>query len=84
MCLFSSPKKRNKRHLKRLEKSVLNAIRRHQLPTPRKHIKNRTSIPSEILSAILIRLTSSGRIEFCKVRDLKTGRFSKMGYRIIK
>lgn len=84
MCLFSSPKKRNKKRLKRLEKSVVSLIRRHQMPMPRKDIQAQTGIPSRILAAMLTGLVKSGKIEFCRVRDKKTGRFYKTGYRALK
>lgn len=84
MCLFSSPKKRNKKRLKRLERSVVSIIRRHQMPMPRKDIQAQTGIPSRILAAMLTGLVKSGKIEFCRVRDPKTGRFYKNGYRILR
>ena len=84
MCLFSTPKKRNKKRLKRLEKSVVSIIRRHQMPMPRKAIQEQTGIPSRILAAMLTGLVKSGKIEFCRVRDPKTGRFYKNGYRTFK
>lgn len=82
MCLFSTPKKRNKKRLKRLEKSVVTILRRHKLPMSRVDIQSQTGIPSGILGTILTELTNSKIIEFCKVRNPKTGRFYKTGYRI--
>ena len=84
MCLFSTPKKRNKKRLKRLEKSVVRIIRSNILPMNRKDIEAQTGIPSEILGIILTELTNSKIIEFCKVRNPKTGRFYKTGYRITR
>ena len=84
MCLFSTPKKRNKKRLKRLEKSVVTLLRRHQFPMPRKDIQAQAGIPSRVLAAMLTGLVKSGKIEFCRVRDQKTGRFYKTGYRILR
>lgn len=83
MCLFSTPKKRNKKRLKRLEKSVVRTIRRNILPMSRVNIQSQTGIPSRILAAMLTGLVKSGKIEFCRVRDQKTGRFYKNGYRTV-
>lgn len=83
MCLFSSPKKRNKKRLKRLEKSVVRTIRRNILPMSRVNIQSQTGIPSRILGAILSDLMKSKKIKFYRVRDQKTGRFYKTGYKIL-
>ena len=82
MCLFSNPRKRNKKRLKRLERSVVRIIRRNILPMNRKDIEAQTGIPSRILGAILTKLTKSKKIKFYKVRNPKTGRFYKTGYKI--
>lgn len=82
MCLFSNPRKQNKKRLKRLEKSVVSIIRRNILPMNRKDIESQTGIPSEILATILTGLIKSKTIKFYKVRNPKTGRFYKTGYKI--